>query len=89
MRTNATQSLRSLLRAHPDGLDVGTMANNLEREPSNIRKRLSEMPDTYIDRWVRQNGNAPMAIWCIVVPPENCPPPEPLRKRVRDGRQTV
>lgn len=81
MRTNATHTLRSLLRAAPDGLDVATMANHLDREPANIRRRLAEMPDTYIDRWVRQNGNPPMAIWCIVVPPANCPPPEPKRRR--------
>jgi hypothetical protein len=87
MRTFATQSLRELLRANPDGLDVGTIANNLDREPSNIRKLLSTMPDTYIDRWVRKNGNPPMAIWCVVVPPENCPRPDIQRKRIRDGRQ--
>jgi hypothetical protein len=81
MRTNTTPSLRTLLINNPDGLDVGTIANYLEREPSNIRKLLSTMPDTYIDRWVRQNGNPPMAIWCVVVPPENCPPPEPKRRR--------
>jgi hypothetical protein len=76
MRTNATPSLRTLLRDNPDGLDVGTIANYLEREPSNIRRLLSTMPDAYIDRWVRQNGNPPMAIWCVVVPPENCPRPD-------------
>lgn len=81
MRTNATHSIRSLLRANPDGLDIGTIANHLDREPNNIRNRLRDMPDTYIDRWVRQNGNPPMAIWCVVVPPENCPPPEPKRRR--------
>jgi hypothetical protein len=82
MRTNATPSLRTLLRDNPDGLDVGTIANYLEREPSNIRRLLSTMPDAYIDRWVRQTGNPPMAIWCVVVPPENCPRPElkPRRK---------
>ena len=87
MRTNTTPSLRKLLRANPDGLDVGTMANYLEREPSNIRKLLSTMPDTYIDRWIRQSGNPPMAIWCVVVPPENCPRPDTKRHRIRDGRQ--
>jgi hypothetical protein len=59
MRTNTTPSLRTLLKANPDGLDVGTIANYLEREPSNIRKLLATMPDTYIDRWVRQNGKPP------------------------------
>jgi hypothetical protein len=81
MRTFATYYVRQLLRLNPDGMDVGTIANTLDREPSNIRKLLSTMPDTYIDRWVRKNGNPPMAIWCVVVPPANCPPPEPKRKR--------
>jgi hypothetical protein len=82
MRTFATSYVRQLLRINPDGMDVGTIANTLDREPSNIRKLLSTMPDTYIDRWVRQNGNPPMAIWCVVVPPENCPKPDikPRRK---------
>jgi hypothetical protein len=81
MRTNATASLRTLLRANPDGLDVGTMANHLEREPSSIRKRLAKMPDAYIDRWVRRNGNPPLSIWCVVVPPDNCPRPNNQRRR--------
>jgi hypothetical protein len=81
MRTNTTQSLRTLLRDNPDGLDVGTIANYLEREPSNIRKLLAGMPDAYIDRWMRHLRNPPTAIWCIVVPPENCPKPENQRRR--------
>ena len=81
MRTNTTAALRTLLRDNPDGLDVGTMANNLEREPSNIRKLLAGMPDAYIDRWVRLRGNPPLSIWCVVVPPENCPKPENQRRR--------
>ena len=80
MRTNSTQSLRTLLRASPDGLDVGTIANTLEREPSNIRKLLAGMPDAYIDRWVRQRGNPPIAIWCVIVPPDNCPRPDNKRR---------
>jgi hypothetical protein len=76
MRTGTTLSLRDLLRANPDGLDIGTIANALSREPSNIRKRLALMPDAYIDRWLRQRGNPPLAIWCVVVPPANCPKPQ-------------
>jgi hypothetical protein len=83
MRTNTTQSLRTLLRDNPDGLDVGTIANYLEREPSGIRKLLAKMPDAYIDRWVRLRGNPPLSIWCVVVPPENCPKPENQRRRVK------
>ena len=81
MRTFATKSIRELLRSAPDGLDVGTIANRLDREPSNIRSRLKDMPDAYIDRWVREYGNPPMAIWCVVVPPENCPRPDAQPRR--------
>jgi hypothetical protein len=82
MRTFATSAVRNLLRDNPDGLDVGTIANRLEREPSNIRALLDKMPDTYIDRWTRFGGKGmPSAIWCVVVPPENCPRPETKRRR--------
>ena len=74
MRTNTTKSLRQLLRENPDGLDIGTIANRLDREPENIRKRLKEMPDVYIDRWEKTRGNY-ASIWCIVVPPDHCPRP--------------
>lgn len=75
MRTNATNSIRTLLRENADGMDVGTLANRLDREPGNIRTRLKAMPDAYIDRWLVRWGNPPLAIWCVVVPPENCPKP--------------
>ena len=87
MRTYATKSIRQLLRDNPDGLDVGTIANYVDREPGNVRTRLKEMPDVYIDRWERRN-NTYTAIWCVVVPPDDCP--HPARKVVADrsrGRQ--
>jgi hypothetical protein len=82
MRTFATHAVRELLRANPDGMDVGTIANHLDREPGNIRKLLHTMPDAYIDRWTRFGGiGRHSAIWCVVVPPENCPRPETKRRR--------
>lgn len=82
MRTYATQSLRTLLRNSPDGMDVHTLAHHLDLDPPNVRKRLVEMPDAYIDRWTHYGGKGmPSAIWCVVVPPENCPRPDPKRKR--------
>ena len=82
MRTFATQSVRELLRANPDGMDVGTIANTLDREPGSIRKLLGTMPDAYIDRWATFGGTGmPIAIWCVVVPPENCPRPDAKRRR--------
>ena len=81
MRTNTTAALRTLLRDNPDGMDVGTMSNNLEREPSGIRKLLAKMPDAYIDRWMRHGRNPPLAIWCVIVPPDNCPRPDNQRRQ--------
>ena len=81
MRTFATKSIRELLRSNPDGMDVGTIANYLDREPHNIGVRLREMPDAYIDRWVRRRGCPPTAIWCVVVPTENCPKPTSLKEQ--------
>ena len=82
MRTFATQSIRELLRANSDGMDVGTIANTVNREPENVRRVLNAMPDAYIDRWTRFGGvGRPSAVWCVVVPPENCPPPETKRRR--------
>jgi queuine/archaeosine tRNA-ribosyltransferase len=82
MRTFATQSIRELLKINADGMDVGTIANTLNREPENVRRILKTMPDAYIDRWTRFGGiGRPSAIWCVVIPPENCPPPDAKRKR--------
>ena len=86
MRTFATRSIRELLRANPDGMDVGTIANAVQREPSNVRSVLNTMPDAYIDRWTRFGGiGRPSAIWCVVVPPANCPPPDAKRRRSKHG----
>jgi hypothetical protein len=87
MRTNLTHEIRALLRASPDGLDVYALVGYLEREMSSIHKQLTRMPDAYIDRWTQTSGS-PRAVWCVVVPPENCPKPEPKRRRIRDGRQS-
>lgn len=76
MRTHATRSIRQLLRDNPDGLDVGTIANALDREPGNVRSRLKDMPDAYIDRYDGPRRGQYTAIWCVVTPPDNCPHPE-------------
>lgn len=79
MRTYSTKTIRQLLRENPDGLDAGTIANAVDREIENVRKRLKEMPDVYIDRW-EKHGSAYTAIWCVVTPPDDCP--HPARKVV-------
>ena len=68
--------IRALLREHPDGMDVEELAAILRVEMSNaVRTALKQMPDTYIDRWRKVGFSPYTAVWCVVVPPENCPRP--------------
>lgn len=69
--------LRSALRMCDDGLTVSQLANLTGLKIGNINRSLKGMPDAYIDRWeTRQRGRPLIAVWCVVIPPENCPKPE-------------
>lgn len=80
-------AIRALLRQHPDGLTTEMICKHIPAISSDktLRKCLEAMPDTYIDRWVAPRRGQWQAVWCIVVPPENCPHPdtekEPARTR--------
>lgn len=87
MRTYATKTIRQLLRDNPDGLDVGTIANYVDREPHSVRGRLKEMPDAYIDRWEKRSGGGYVSIWCVVIPPDDCPHPTREVVAVRSSRR--
>jgi len=69
--------IRTLLKKHNDGLTTMEVSLILEKDSNHIRQALRTMPDTYIDRWTQaQYQNPSEAVWCIVVPPEDCPKPE-------------
>ena len=76
MRTSSTPQIRALLRAHPDGLSMEEIMVAVGRDKSNVRKVLQNMPDAYIDRWMPTKREQYKAIWCVVVPPTDCPSPE-------------
>lgn len=40
---------------------------------------IHKFPDAYIDRWIKKD-NYLTAVWCVVVPPENCPRPDRKKK---------
>lgn len=78
MRTATEKHVRALLRDNPDGLTIRQINESLNRDEANLRSVLRNMPDSYIDRWTTE---LPLrAIWCVVVPPEDCPRPK-LRRR--------
>lgn len=87
MRTNATKHIRQLLQENPDGLTLKTIAERVDRDEKNVRKLLINMPDTYIDRWDGPVRGQYAAVWCIVVPPDNCPHPTKPMVAVRSGRR--
>jgi len=69
-------SIRVALRGVPDGMTLNDLAELLGRDHSNVRKVLRNMPDTYIDRWETAPRGQYKAVWCIVVPPSDCPRPD-------------
>ena len=69
--------VREVLRANPDGLTAKEIAEMTHRTHAHMANTLKNMPDIYIDRWVRPNRPGPWAaVWCIVNVPPNCPKPE-------------
>jgi hypothetical protein len=76
MSVSKHPAIRTLLRQEDDGLTATEIANRISLRPDAVRRALTNMPDVYIDRWQAPvHREPPQAVWCAVVPPENCPPP--------------
>lgn len=73
---NCTQQIRALLRTHSDGMTLEQIVWAVKRDKANIKKIIRAMPDAYIDRWEAVPRKQYAAVWCVVVPPEDCPKPE-------------
>lgn len=68
-------AIRTLLRKEPDGLTLVEIASTLAIDIGVARNAIKRMPDAYIDRWVTTPRGPYAAVWCVVVPPPNCPKP--------------
>jgi hypothetical protein len=75
--------IRRLLHQYHDGLTSTEVSERLELKPDTVRNALKDMPDTYIDRWTPVSNEPPHAVWCAVVPPEDCPRPKKKVKKVK------
>lgn len=64
-----------------DGRTCKALADLVGSKPAMVHATLKRMPDAYIDRWVRPMGRGGRyaAVWCVVTPPPNCPPPDKKR----------
>jgi len=70
------KQVRQALRDNPDGLTVARLTALIDAPENTVNRLLRNMPDAYIDRWQKINAkNYFAAVWCVVVPPENCPKP--------------
>jgi hypothetical protein len=76
MKLSLIKSVRVTLRGIPDGITLEDLSELLGRSKYNVRKVLKNMPDVYIDRWEVAPRGQYKAVWCIVVPPIDCPRPE-------------
>lgn len=80
MTIKSEDLIRIYLRER-DGATTGEICRDLEISQSLTVATLKAMPDTYIDRWTNQKTKEGeettgyIAVWAIVVPPENCPKP--------------
>ena len=73
---NCTQEIRALLRANSDGMTLEQIVWAVKRDRANVKKNVRAMPDAYIDRWEAVPRKQYAAVWCVVVPPDDCPRPE-------------
>jgi hypothetical protein len=90
--------VRGILRENRDGLTLRqVMLKLIDRVPDrksnleNVRKVLKKMPDTYVDRWTRDcvRKGRYEAVWGIVIPPPDCPPPGTAVQRQQEHRQKL
>ena len=78
MSTSKHPNIRRLLHQYHDGLTTQDIADRLEIKSDSVRNALRNMPDAYIDRWLEaKQGWREEAVWCVIVPPEDCPRPTP------------
>lgn len=73
------QRIREHLRTQVDGATLREMQRALGIRETTLLGALNAMPDAYIDRWAPGLYGHFRSVWCVIVPPENCPKPEAYR----------
>jgi len=77
-RPSRIKQVRDLLRQSSDGLTVKEIIKAIpDVTRPHLSRILNNMPDAYIDRWQSDKTKRwHRAVWCVVIPPENCPKPQ-------------
>ena len=77
MSKSRLPEIRALLRQFEDGMTVRSVSEYIGASLAVTYNSLNLMPDAYVDRWtMTETSNGKFeAVWCVVIPPENCPHP--------------
>lgn len=68
--------VRELLRNHPDGLTLAEIHAHFPKMAlDNLRRLVKDLPDSYVDRWEPAPRKQYRAVYCVVIPPSDCPHP--------------
>ena len=70
------KKIRTLLRAHPNGMTPPEIAAATGVHVANVRTALRAMPDVYVDRWRMGKRGQFTKVWVAVPVPEDCPHPK-------------
>jgi len=72
-----SSDVRQALRDNPDGLKVSQIVEITGANENAVNRLLRKsFPDSYIDRWEYRGKTKYLdAVWCVVVPPQDCPKP--------------
>ena len=79
MPKNNHTKIREYLRTNEDGATIKELEQAFSLQENSVRGALLAMPDVYIDRWQAAGRGQYAAVWCVVVPPADCPKPEARR----------
>lgn len=82
-KTKRINEVRQRLREAPDGMTVAQILAVVDTERTHLSRILNGMVDAYIDRWEKSVADKRWlrAVWCVVVAPENCPRPNPIKEK--------
>lgn len=68
-------AIRALLRKHSDGLTTKQLARSIGKSELATMNAIKRMPDAFVDRWEGPKRGQYARVWCVVVPPPDCPHP--------------
>jgi hypothetical protein len=81
---NNHNTIRELLKQHPDGLKSSDISKLTGIDVRVINKALESVFGVYVDRWENSTRRNTLArIWVVVDVPENCPKPNNTGRRTK------